>query len=80
MTRDMFNEIVRNMESANDFFKKKVDAVGKPGLSALQKCTTAIRLLAYGTASDSVDEYLHLGDSTAMLCLKQFCSTLIEHS
>jgi hypothetical protein len=36
----------------------RVDAVGRRGLSPLQKCTAAIRILAYVSPTDSVDEYV----------------------
>ncbi|XP_057425964.1 uncharacterized protein LOC130719355 [Lotus japonicus] len=49
-----------------------VDAVGRQGLSPLQKCTAAIRMLAYGSPADSVDEYVRIGESTAIECLKNF--------
>uniref|UniRef100_A0A0D2ZZ06 Uncharacterized protein n=1 Tax=Brassica oleracea var. oleracea TaxID=109376 RepID=A0A0D2ZZ06_BRAOL len=54
-----------------NFFAKK-DALGKLGLSSLQKCTAAIRVLAYGIAADTVDEYLRLGESTTRKCLENF--------
>uniref|UniRef100_A0A0D3ARI1 Uncharacterized protein n=1 Tax=Brassica oleracea var. oleracea TaxID=109376 RepID=A0A0D3ARI1_BRAOL len=43
-----------------EFFRQKKDALGRLSLSPLQKCTAAIRCLAYGTAADTVDEYLRL--------------------
>ena len=41
-------------------FVKKQDVTGRFGLSPLQKCTPAIRVLAYSYALDAVDEYLRL--------------------
>ena len=35
--------------------------------------TAAIRQLSYGMASDQVDEYLRMSETTASECLKQFC-------
>ncbi|XP_024009443.1 uncharacterized protein LOC112084525 [Eutrema salsugineum] len=54
------------------------DVLGRPGLSALQKCTTAIRLLAYSTAADTVDEYLRLGETTSRKCLEHFVDAIIN--
>ncbi|XP_053686445.1 uncharacterized protein LOC128735984 [Sabethes cyaneus] len=76
MTKEMFWRISDGLKN-HDFFKQKIDAVGKRGLSTVQKVCAAVRMLAYGTSSDSVDEYLKMGDSTAMLCLKEFCSSVI---
>ncbi|XP_047979455.1 uncharacterized protein LOC125221381 [Salvia hispanica] len=56
------------------YFSIREDAVGKPGLTPLQKCTVAIRQLAYGGAADMFDEYLHIGESTAVECLQNFCA------
>ncbi|KAK1619273.1 hypothetical protein QYE76_024790 [Lolium multiflorum] len=50
----------------DDYFCAKVDAIGKVGLSSYQKCTTAIRMLAYGVAGDFVDEYTRMSESTCL--------------
>src|ERR1044072_9286250 len=50
----------------------RVDATGKMGLSPLQKCTSAIRMLAYGSPADVVDEYVRIGESTSIECLQRF--------
>ncbi|XP_062081103.1 uncharacterized protein LOC133785904 [Humulus lupulus] len=43
----------------DDYFSdESFDAVGRRGLSPLQKCTAAIRMLAYGEPADYVDEYV----------------------
>uniref|UniRef100_A0A0D3BXZ3 DDE Tnp4 domain-containing protein n=1 Tax=Brassica oleracea var. oleracea TaxID=109376 RepID=A0A0D3BXZ3_BRAOL len=53
------------------------DVTGRLGLSPLQKCTTAIRVLAYGSALDAVDEYLRLGATTTRLCVENFVEAII---
>ncbi|XP_058449338.1 uncharacterized protein LOC131429296 [Malaya genurostris] len=78
MPKEMFLRVVEALEGKNDYFRQKVDAVGKPGLTAIQKCFAAVRMLAYGIAADSLDEYTRMGDSTAMQSLKQFCQTIIS--
>jgi len=32
-----------------------------------------MQMLAYGIAADCVDEYLNIGESAALKCLKIFC-------
>ena len=65
--------------SANvPFFQQRKDAIGRLGLSTLQKCTTATRMLAYGCAADAVDEYLRLGESTTLSCLTNFTEAIIQ--
>jgi hypothetical protein len=44
------------------YFVQKRDAVGKLGLSALQKFLATFRQLAYGYSSDAVDEYVKIGE------------------
>ncbi|KAK1616255.1 hypothetical protein QYE76_021772 [Lolium multiflorum] len=50
----------------DDYFCAKVNAIGKVGLSSYQKCTTAIRMLAYGVAGDFVDEFTCMSESTCL--------------
>ncbi|XP_073121668.1 uncharacterized protein [Henckelia pumila] len=56
----------------------KVDGLGRPGLSPHQKITAALRILAYGTSADSTDEYIKIGESTAIESLKRFCWAMVE--
>ncbi|XP_020243331.1 putative nuclease HARBI1 [Asparagus officinalis] len=55
-----------------------MDGVGKLGLSTLQKVTSAFRMLAYGTSTDSTDEYVRIGELTAIVCLKRFYRAIVE--
>lgn len=77
MSKEMFMDIVQELQRKSDFFRLRVDALGKTGLSTIQKCCAAVRMLASGTAADSVDEYIRMGDSTAMMCMKEFCRILV---
>jgi hypothetical protein len=45
---------------------------GRMGLSTIQKCIIALRMLAYGVAMDVTDEYYHLTKTTTIECLKRF--------
>jgi hypothetical protein len=44
----------------------------------LQKCTVALRQLAYDMAADTIDEYLKLEKTTALECLEYYYSGIIE--
>ncbi|XP_019085085.1 PREDICTED: uncharacterized protein LOC109126270 [Camelina sativa] len=48
------------------------------GVMAIVLCLFAIRQLAYGTSSDSVDEYVGIGASTARKCLHKFTAGIIQ--
>uniref|UniRef100_A0A0D3CYD6 Nuclease HARBI1 n=1 Tax=Brassica oleracea var. oleracea TaxID=109376 RepID=A0A0D3CYD6_BRAOL len=78
MNKPLFMRIVYRLSNEVDFFHQKPDGLGKLGLSALQKCTAAIRLLAYGNAADTVNEYLRLSETTARSCLENFVEGIID--
>uniref|UniRef100_A0A0D3BD23 Myb-like domain-containing protein n=1 Tax=Brassica oleracea var. oleracea TaxID=109376 RepID=A0A0D3BD23_BRAOL len=61
MNKAVFMRIVDRLSENFPFFQQRRYAVRRLGLSSLQKCTTALRMLAYGCAADAVDEYLRLG-------------------
>lgn len=69
---------MNNLESTDDYFKLRCDATGKIGISPLQKCTTALRMLAYGASANSLDENLRIGESTSLFTLRKFCDTIIK--
>ncbi|XP_047962069.1 uncharacterized protein LOC125206897 [Salvia hispanica] len=74
MHRPLFMHIVGALERRYEFFRIREDAAGKPGHTLIQKCTAAIRQLAYGGPADMFDEYLHIGESSAVGCLLNFCA------
>ncbi|XVF70001.1 hypothetical protein PTKIN_Ptkin11bG0126500 [Pterospermum kingtungense] len=77
MDVELFNRILQAIENYDDYFTQKVDAVGKEGLSPLQKMITAMRMLAYGCPAYLLDEYVQIGESTAIESLKRFCDAVI---
>ncbi|XP_071714696.1 protein ANTAGONIST OF LIKE HETEROCHROMATIN PROTEIN 1-like [Rutidosis leptorrhynchoides] len=68
--------IPRDRESAAD--RERPDAAGRQSLTILQKCTAAIRQMAYGTTPDMFDEYIKIGEKTAALCLDYFCKCVFH--
>jgi len=78
MQRDLFLQIVKDMEDNCEYFVQKENAARVLGFSPIQTVTAAIRMLAYGTAGDSVDEYLRMAVSTAIKRLKMFCQTIVK--
>ncbi|XP_073136908.1 uncharacterized protein [Henckelia pumila] len=58
MRRELFLRIVNALQNHSEYFQLRRDATGRKGLSPLQKCTAAIRQLAYGAPADHYDEYL----------------------
>jgi hypothetical protein len=70
--------IVDALGDGSPFFTLRLDATNRPGLSPIQKCTTAIRQLATGSPADEFDEYIKIGESTAVDCLKLFVKGVNE--
>ncbi|GJW73312.1 retrovirus-related pol polyprotein from transposon TNT 1-94 [Tanacetum coccineum] len=54
------------------------DCTGQRSISALMKCTSAIRQMAYGTVPDALDEYLQMGATTACDSLRIFCKFIMN--
>ncbi|WZZ84704.1 hypothetical protein YC2023_113283 [Brassica napus] len=77
MNKSLFIRIVDRLSNEVEFFRQKKDALGRLSPSPLQKCTATIRVLAYGSAADVVDEYLRLGATTARLCVEHFVEGII---
>ncbi|XP_076949301.1 uncharacterized protein LOC143621903 [Bidens hawaiensis] len=75
MSRQLFLQIVGDLESVYAFFQQRADARGKPGYSTMQKYTAAIRQLAYGTASNTMEEYLQISETVAREALHTFCES-----
>lgn len=79
MRRDLFLHIVQTLSDWSPFFHQRSDAFGKVGFSPLHKCTAAIRMLAYGTPADALDENLRMGESTILQCLSHFCKGVMSN-
>ena len=77
MNRSVFLRILSMVEAYDPYFVQKKDALGIFGLSSLQKITAAMRMLAYGIAADSVDDYVRIGESTAIESLKGFVKAVV---
>ncbi len=77
MRKHVFIRIVDTLSLHYRFFQQHSDACMRQGATALQKCTAAIRMLAYGCAADQIDEYLKLGATTSKECLTHFVDGII---
>jgi len=78
MRKHLFLRIVEAIDNYSEYFQVRHDAAGKRGLSTLTKCTTIMRMLAYGIPVDCVDKYLNIGVGTAMECMKKFAIGVFE--
>jgi hypothetical protein len=78
MRPHVFLRLVQAVDNVHPYSHFKYDAAGRAGLSPLQKCVTAIRILAYGVPTDAVDEYVRIGKSTARETLNHLCAVIIN--
>ncbi|XP_074352941.1 uncharacterized protein LOC141692102 [Apium graveolens] len=68
------------VSNSDTYFQQRIDAVGRKGLSPLQKCTATMRMLAYGVSADVVDDYVRIGESIAVECWKKIVYTIFAGS
>ena len=78
MRRPVFLRIMNAVEEHDDYFVQKRNADGVLGLSCLQKVVAAFRMLAYGVPADALDEYVRIGESTALEALRKFVAVVVE--
>ncbi|KAK7412592.1 hypothetical protein VNO78_04073 [Psophocarpus tetragonolobus] len=78
MKKPLLLQIVDALSSRYPYLQMRIDATGRQDLSPLQKCTAAIRILAYGSPADSIDEYVRICESTAVECLEAFVTGINE--
>jgi hypothetical protein len=78
MNRPLFFHLQSTLEAHDPYFIQKRNAARTLGLSSLQKMTAALRILTYGVAVDSTDEYVRIGESTAVESLKKFVKAVVN--
>ena len=77
MSRKLFLRIVNSIREFDSYFKCKMDCPGTLGFTSIQKCTTAMRMLAYGAPGDSLDDYGRMAESTTIECFYKFCRAVV---
>jgi hypothetical protein len=78
MPRAVFSRVFDELKTT-DAFKRKFNPVNHTwGIFPLNKFCCCLRVLVYGEASDKLDEYFQIAESTAAEYLIDFCA-LINH-
>nr|GEZ22892.1 hypothetical protein [Tanacetum cinerariifolium] len=78
MRKHLFLRII-DVVTANDrYFQQRPDATGRQSLSSLQKCTGAMRVLAYEMSFDAVDEYTRMSGVVTRKSLMSFIQGVIS--
>ena len=78
MKRSLFLRIQSKVEAHDSYFFQKITSASKLGLSSLQKITILLRMLVYGVSGDLIDEYVRIGETTALESLKKYVTALID--
>jgi hypothetical protein len=78
MSRLLFCRIQNAVEAHDIYFVQRRDGSKRLGFSSLQKITAALRMLAYGVTANFMDEYLNIGEPTALESLKKFVKAVIS--
>ncbi|XP_042035211.1 uncharacterized protein LOC121781554 [Salvia splendens] len=79
MRKPLFEKIMNKLIDTDNIFVPKRDATSQLGMSAIQKCTAAMRMLAYGAAADLHDEYLRMSSQLIRKSLIKFVEGVISN-
>ncbi|XP_057777882.1 uncharacterized protein LOC130996602 [Salvia miltiorrhiza] len=79
MRKPLFERIMSKLVATDQFFQQNRDAAGRLGMSSIQKCTAAMRVLAYGTGADLHDEYLRMSAQTIRRSVEKFVEGVINN-
>ena len=74
----LFDGIVEDLVRHDDYFRQKIDAAGRLGLSPLQKISSAVRQLTSGVSPGELDDKYRMAASTGMEAMKRFCQGINE--
>jgi len=72
MEKHLFLRIVDALGNHPKYFQLTHDTTEKRGMAPLTKCTAAMRMLPCGITANCVNEYLKIGVSTTLECMKKF--------
>jgi len=73
----VFDRVYRELLS-EPYFQQRLNAKDEPQASTLQKLTAALRVLAFGVAYDSADEYVRLSESAVRETVHRFARFVVD--
>ncbi|XP_068319777.1 uncharacterized protein [Pyrus communis] len=74
----VFERLLHDVQHVNLYFRQKLDRAGHPGFSPHQKVTIALRMLAYASPADVMDDTYDMFESTCLDNLTEFCHTVVQ--
>jgi hypothetical protein len=69
--------ILNGVRDYGDYFEAKYDCTDKIVFTSYQKCSVAVRQLAYGVPGDLIDDYMRMSKSTCHEAMYRFCEDVI---
>ncbi|KAM2145327.1 hypothetical protein ACFX1R_048889 [Malus domestica] len=78
MRRLVFERLLCDVQQVNQYFQQKRDRAARPIFSPHQKVTVALRMMAYGSPADSMDETHGMFESTCLDTVQEFCDTIVQ--
>ncbi|GKA64420.1 ALP1-like protein isoform X1 [Tanacetum coccineum] len=78
MSRELFTNIVEEATNHCAYVRNNINYTGREDISALLKCTSAIRQLEYDIVPNAIDEYWNIGATTSRESLDYFCKSVME--
>lgn len=78
MSSRLFRRLWTEIPEVDLYFTPMKDALGREGVSPLQKIVAALRMLTYGESADRQDEYAQIGESTARKAFLSFCKAVVK--
>ncbi|KAI5313414.1 hypothetical protein L3X38_042588 [Prunus dulcis] len=76
MQPHLFNKVMHDICNYDEYFVQKKNCAGNLGLLPEKKFTAVIRMLAYRSSADQVDEVTRMGKSTILESLVRFCDAV----
>ncbi|XP_068323207.1 uncharacterized protein [Pyrus communis] len=74
----VFERLLHDVQHVNLYFRHKLDKAGCPVFSPHQKVTIALRMLAYASPADAMDDTYGMSESTCLDNLVKLCRTIVQ--
>ena len=78
MRKTVFERIIESLTENDDYFLQKYDAAQRMDFTSIQTVTASMRMLAYESSADQLDEVIRMGETTVLECLKRFVKGVRE--
>ncbi|XP_050121418.1 uncharacterized protein LOC126599118 [Malus sylvestris] len=76
--RHVFERLLHDVHQVNPYFRQKLDRADRLGFSPHQKVTIALRMIAYASLADSIDDTYGMPESTCLDTLAEFRDTIVQ--